>query len=170
MGTAVTRRGSSQREPVEGPPPRRGPRPAPRSFPQDLDQDASLTRSVELQKEDALPPAELQRSIDDRDGLRCGRQKALRAMGVPVRYIVVVVLEVLGAEREVVVQITCVLWDEPAHQRLEVADEARLLLVDDDGAGGMGGVDEEHPVRDPAPSDGGADVVADGAGLHAPRR
>src|SRR5580765_3561706 len=79
-----------------------------RSFPYDLDEDLPRSRAIELAEEDALPATEHQRSVDDRDCLRRGRQEAGPQVRVSIRMEVVVV-EALGSDLEVVVPVVAAL-------------------------------------------------------------
>ena len=81
--------------------------------------------TVELAEEDALPAAEHERAVDDRDRLRRRREQAGAQVRPAVR-VQVVVVEPLGADVEVVVAVVpAVLGRELGEELVEVLDEAR---------------------------------------------
>src|SRR6266567_1298586 len=126
----------------------------------DLDEDLAWLRAIELQEEDALVAAEQQLSVHDRDRLRGRAEDPGPAVGVPVRVLVRVVLEPLGADGHVVVAIVRALRrDEPLERLAEVLHEPALALVDENGAGRVGAVDERHAVRDTAALHGALHIL-----------
>jgi hypothetical protein len=88
-----------------------------------------------------LPTPELEAAIGDVDGGRCAQQQRM-AVGVPVGALVR--RHVHGADRQVVVTIRPAARGRPGQQRLEVGQQQRFVLVDDDGGGGVSGVDVDQ--------------------------
>src|SRR6185503_21333615 len=95
----------------------------------DLAQPAPRARAVELDEEDALPRAEAELALADRDRLAGGAEDHGHAMRVAVRLLHVLLADVLGAAVPVVVGVVRLVGDEPAEERPEVLEHAPLVFV-----------------------------------------
>src|SRR2546422_2156904 len=99
-----------------------------------LDADLARARPVELREDDGREPAERQLAVVDPDGDVSSEQG-----GPEVR---VRVAPLAVGDARVVVAVAVPLRDEPLDEPLQVVDQRALELVDEQGAGGVGGVDE----------------------------
>ena len=89
-------------------------------------------------------------------------------MGVTIRDVMVVIFEVLRSERHVVMAVGLLRRDQALHELLEVLKEPGFLLVDDDGARRVRGIDQGHSVLDATSIHRVHHVFGHVAELHAP--
>src|SRR5262245_29375707 len=103
----------------------------------DLDDPASIAGAVELHEEDALPGAEAELAVADRNGLAGWAEQHRHAVGVAVAELHVLRADVLGAAVPVVVRVVLLAGNDPAQHADEVLEETRLEFVDPHAAGRM---------------------------------
>src|SRR5260221_4196076 len=128
---------------------RRSRRPRSRALrPYDLADPAARARAVELDEEHALPGAEAQLAVADRDRLARRAEDHRHAVGVAVRLLFVFLADVFRAAIPIVVRVVRLVRHETAQQRAEVLEHAALVLVDAHTAGRVGGVDAADPIDD----------------------
>src|SRR5947209_3323538 len=125
-----------------------------RSVSDDLDEPAAIALAVQLEEEHALPGAEAELALADRDRLAGAAEQHGHAVGVAVPEVHVLGADVLGAAIPVVVCVVRLGRNEPLEQAGEVLQEAALELVHPDAARGVGRVDARDPVAHPARADG----------------
>src|SRR5713226_3927886 len=118
--------------------------------PEDLDHELAVPWPIELQKEDALPLAQIQVAVRQRDALAAGEQQML-AVGMPVGALVGVHVD--GPDREVVVPVGRVRRAQAFQHGGHVGQQQRLVLVDHDRGGGVLGEEAHPPLGDPGPID-----------------
>src|SRR5690349_20066221 len=111
---------------------------------------------VELDEKYALPRAQGEPAVDDRDGFACAEEHVLD-MGVPVCALVRVHVD--RATRKIVVFVVGVGCGEVAEGAGEVAAKQRLVLVDLDGGGGVLGEDADLAELYGGRLDDGDDIV-----------
>src|SRR5262245_39425164 len=104
-------------------------------MPHNLNDPAAVALPVELEEEHALPGAELELAVPDRDRLACSAEQHRHAVRMAVPLIHVLGADVLGAAVPVVVRVVALPWDEPEQHLGEVLEEAPLELVHADAAG-----------------------------------
>ena len=114
--------------------------------------------SVELDQEDALPGAEQQLAIGDRDAL-AGAEHELQAVGVAVRALVVV--HVHGAHAEIVVTIMCLGGRTALQEFAQVFEQQRLGFLDTDRGSGVAREDVGHALAESGLAHELGDVVGD---------
>jgi len=142
----------------------------PSSVAYDLNDPASVALAVELEEQHALPGAELELTVSDRDRLAGGAEQHRHAVGVAVPEVHVLGTDVLGATVPVVVRVVGLARDEAEEELGEVLEEALLEFVDADAAGRVRRVDAGDAVLDTALSDCLGDVVSDVADVESARR
>src|SRR5581483_9104433 len=130
-------------------------------MPDDLDDPAPVALAIEFEEEDALPGAELELALANRDRLAGRAEQHRHAVGVAVPEVHVLGADVLGGSRPVVVRVVGLARDEAEEQLGEVLEEALLELVHPYAAGGVRGVDAGDALLDAAFADRLLDVLGD---------
>src|SRR5881396_1466608 len=129
--------------------------------PDDLDEPAPVALAVELEEEHALPGAEAELAVADRDRLARRAEEHRHAVRMAVADGHVLLADVLGAAIPVVVRVVLVARDERFEQSREVLEEPVLELVDAHAARRVRRVDADDPVAHAALLDRLAAVVGD---------
>src|SRR5919198_2478892 len=127
----------------------------------DLDQPAPVAFAIELDEEHALPGAEAELAVADRDGFTCRSEQHRHAVGVTVTDRHVLGADVLCALVPVVVRVVGLARHEPLQQLGEVLEEPMLELVHPDAARGVRRVDAGDALRDAALADGFDHLLGD---------
>src|SRR5207344_2071195 len=127
----------------------------------DLDEPAPVALAVELEEEHALPRAEAELPVADRDRLAGRAEEHRHAVRVAVPNGHVLLADVLGAAIPVVVRVVLVSRDEALEQRREVLEEPVLELVHAHAAGRVRRVHADDSVTHAALLDRRADLVGD---------
>src|SRR3954470_5518419 len=130
----------------------------PGSAPEYVERDRAVFGLVHLEEDQPLPGAERRLAGNDRNRVRGRRQQHRLDVRVPV--LALVLVEVLGADVEIVVLVV----DALVRHRLgevapEVGERAVLPLVDQQRARRMGAERDRHAVGDPGILDRAAQVV-----------
>src|SRR5262245_1192828 len=129
--------------------------------PDDLDDPAPVALAVELEEEHALPRAEAELTVSNRNRLAGRTEEHRHAVGVAVPGGHVLLADVLGATIPIIVRVVLVARDEVLEQCREVLEEPVLELVHADAAGRMRRVDADDPVAHAALLDRLGDLVGD---------
>src|SRR5437773_10054209 len=122
--------------------------------PDDLHDPAPVALAVELEEEHALPGAEAELAVADRDRLAGGPEQHRHAVRVAVAEVHVLLADVLGAAVPVVVRVVALARDEPLEHVGEVVQKSTLELVDPYATRRVRRVDAGDAVDDPALPDG----------------